>query len=73
MVWRVAHSSLLVERTRICFPSVRTNYAEFMPSCIQYNFRRLGFTALKTMAWRPDREQGLREGAEEMRAPDWVL
>ena len=59
-----------MERTRICFPSVRTNYARFLPSCIQYNFRKADLTALKTTVWRTERKQGRREGVEEMREGD---
>ena len=62
-----------MERPGICFPSVGTNYAEFMPSCIEYNSGKVGFTALKTMAWRPDKEEGIRGGTEEMKDTDWVL
>lgn len=43
-----------------------------MPSCIQHNFGKVDFIALKTMAWRSDKEQGIREGAEVMRDTDQV-
>lgn len=37
-----------------------------MPSFIQY-FRKIDLTVLKTMPWRTEREQGMRDSVEEMR------
>lgn len=51
-------------QNRICFPSVRTNDAEFMLLFIQYSFGKVSLTALKMMTWRIEMEQGMkrREG-----------
>lgn len=55
------------EKNQNCFPSLRTNSAEFIPSFIQYNFTKVDLTALKRMAWRTEREQGMRGHVEQMR------